>query len=293
VGGSKAMKAVFFGTPKYVLPIVKKIPNLAAVATQAPKAAGRKKEISSSAVDDWARKNKIKVIYNLNKVPQADLGIVAAYGKIIPASVITKFKFGVINIHPSLLPKYRGTSPVQAAIKNGDKITGATFIKMDAKIDHGPIIFQFKEKIKSNDTTGSLRKRLFKESAQSLTTLISNYLNNKLKPKAQKHKLAIYCKPLKKQDGFINPKKIQKALNGINAKKIDCFIRAMTPWPGAWTKINLNRTNNTNRLKILEAHLTKSSTNHYSLSIDKAQLEGKNPVAWEQFRQGYPRSSFS
>src|SRR3990172_4759611 len=115
------MKIVFLGTPDYVLPILKalyKKYEIAAAVTQSPKPTGRKKFLTYSPVDTWAHQRKIPVIYDLDKVPKADLGVLAAYGKIIPPSVIQNLKSGILNIHPSLLPKYRGASPVQTAIAN-------------------------------------------------------------------------------------------------------------------------------------------------------------------------------
>src|SRR3972149_4127019 len=154
------MKIVFFGTPEYVLPVLeelhKKIKRkigspIVGVVTQSPKPAGREKKITFSPVDAWAHKRKIPIYYKLSdllgKRIVADLGVLAAYGEIIPEAVIKNFKYGIINLHPSLLPKFRGASPVQAAIVSGKPVTGVTVIKLDAKLDHGPIVSQFKEEI--------------------------------------------------------------------------------------------------------------------------------------------------
>ncbi len=266
------MKIVFFGTPEYVLPIVKILPNLVAVVTQPPKEIGRKKFIIRSAVDNWAYKHQVPVVYDLNKVPPADLGILAAYGKIIPELVIRNLKFGILNIHPSLLPKYRGASPIQAAILNGEGETGVTIIKIDKLVDHGPIISQFREEVLPTDTTLSLRARLFKRSAQVLSALIEPYLKGKIKPREQNHKEATYTKIVKKEDGFVDLKK-------DNPVKVERMLRAYEGWPGIWTLANGKR------LKILKAHL---DIGHQSLIIDEVQLEGKNPVSWEEFKRGYP-----
>ncbi|MBI3443644.1 methionyl-tRNA formyltransferase [Candidatus Woesebacteria bacterium] len=268
------MRIVFFGTPDYVLPIVKVLPNLAAVVTQSPKGVGRKKFITRSAVDNWAYKHQVPVVYDLNKVPKFDLGILAAYGKIIPELVIRNLKYGILNIHPSLLPKYRGASPIQAAILNGDEETGVTIIKIDKLVDHGPIISQFREEILPTDTSASLRARLFERSAQVLAALIEPYLQGKIKPREQNHKEATYTKIVKKEDGFVDFKK-------DNPVDIERKLRAYELWPGIWTLVDGKR------LKILKAHLDIS---HQSLVIDTVQLEGKNPVSWEEFRRGYPNA---
>ncbi|KKQ95479.1 MAG: Methionyl-tRNA formyltransferase [Candidatus Woesebacteria bacterium GW2011_GWB1_43_14] len=268
------MKIIFFGTPDYVLPIVKNIPDLTALVT---------KKLTESSLERWAKKNKIKIIYDLENIPKADLGIVAAYGKIIPDKVINNCKFGIINIHPSLLPKYRGASPVQEAIKNGDEATGVTFIKMDKEIDHGPIIASFKEKILNTDTTDSLRKRLFKKASKFIIDLIPNYVNKKIKLTPQNHKLGNYTPPLTKKDGFID-------LNKTTPVEAGRFIRAMNPWPISWTLLRLKATEGqTYRLKILSAHISENK----KLILDEVQLEGKKPVTWKQFKEGYPDFSFS
>jgi methionyl-tRNA formyltransferase len=278
MGGSGFnMKVIFFGTPDYTLPILKALAKkyqIVAVVTQNPKPTGRKQQLTYSPIDSWAHQRKIPVIYDLEKVPQADLGILAAYGKIIPESVIKNLKFGILNIHPSLLPKFRGASPVQAAITSGETITGVTVIKLDSEMDHGPIISQFKENINPDDTTDSLRARLFERSAQFLIDLIPKSLNSKIKPKEQDHDKATFTKILTKQDGFVDLKK-------DSPEKIERMLRAYTPWPGVWTLVNQKR------LKILKAHLENEQ-----LILEEVQLEGKNPVSWQQFKEAYPTFSF-
>ena len=277
------MKIIFFGTPDYVVPIAealrtwfsrKDADGLRSVVTQAPKLVGRKQERQHSPIDDWSYKYKIRAIFNLDSVPEADLGIVAAYGKIIPQSVIDKFKYGILNIHPSLLPRYRGASPVQTAIAAGETVTGVTIIKMDSEVDHGPIISSFTEKILPNDTTGSLRTRLFERSAQFLVDLIPSYINGKITPKPQDESQATFTKILNKEDGFIDLTSHQSPTTVHN------FVRAMDPWPGAWTKTKIK--NEELRIKILKAHLKDKE-----LILDQVQLEGRNPVSWEQFKAGH------
>lgn len=277
------MKIVFFGTPDYVLPVLKKLHKyheIVAVVTQPPKPTGRKQILSFSPVDKWAHGRKIPIFYKslelIDDGVKADLGILAAYGEIIPKSVIDLFPHGILVIHPSLLPKYRGASPVQAAIAAGEEKTGVTVIKMDEKLDHGPIISQFEEEINPDDTTKTLRERLFVRSAQVLLELLPAYLAGKIKPREQDHKQATFTKVISKQDGYLDLKKTKP-------HEAERFIRAMDPWPGAWTLVNEKR------LKILKAHLDPD-TGH--LILDTVQLEGKNPVSWEEFTRGYPFSVF-
>lgn len=272
---NQKLKIIFFGTPDYVLPILtllhKKFVTgpgkspIVAVITQSPKPTGRKQVLIYSPIDKWAYEHKVPIYYDFNKpLPEAELGVCAAFGKIIPKSTIDHLPLGILNIHPSLLPKYRGASPIQAAIANGDTQTGVTIIKMDEKVDHGPIIAQFKEEITSSDTTETLRARLFEKSAEVLIDLIPNYLKGKINLKPQNHAEATFTKIITKQDGFIE-------LNAIHQSPVTShnFIRAMFPWPCAWTRLPDGK-----RLKLLPN--------------DLVQLEGKNPVTLKQFEAAYP-----
>ncbi|OGM35332.1 hypothetical protein A3D00_02900 [Candidatus Woesebacteria bacterium RIFCSPHIGHO2_02_FULL_38_9] len=313
------MKIIFFGTPEYVLPIVEAInkkynsgreKNFVCVVTQPPAKVGREKRILHSPVDNWAYRHKIKIITDLKKenLPEADLGILAAYGEIIPDFVINHFKFGILNIHPSPFPEFRGASPVQAALITGTNPTGVTVIKLTQKLDSGPIISSFKEEVFVDDTTQTLRKRLFERSSEFLINLprgkaglIPNYLNGKIKPKSQDESKTTFTKLIKKEDGFIPPKYLEAALRDKRLREnweirfikdfsikysvlnIERFIRAMYPWPVAWSFVK-----NQKRLKILKAHIDDKR-----LILDSVQLEGKNPTSWEEFKRGYPNVSFA
>lgn len=273
------MRIIFFGTPDYVLPILNKIHKefvtgpgkspIVAVVTQEPKPVGRKQILTYSPVDKWAHDRNIPVIYDLNKVPKADLGIVASYGRIIPKFLISNFKFEILNIHPSLLPKYRGASPIQASIIAGDKITGVTIIKMDEGMDTGDIVTQFKEEILETDTFESLRNRLFEKSASVLTELIEPYMKGKIKLKKQNNEEATVTKIITKQDGFVD-------LKNDTPIKIERMLRAYTPWPGIYTILKI-KNEKEKRLKILE----------YKNGPITVQLEGKTPVSWIVFKRAY------
>ena len=307
------MKIVFFGTPDFVIPVLANLcetydtpreKGVIGVVTQPPKLAGREKMLQYSAVDNWAFKKKLNLVTDINKVPNADLGVCAAYGAIIPQHVIDQFKFGILNVHPSLLPKYRGASPIQAAMVAGEEETGGTILKMDSELDHGPIVSSFKEKIGERDTNEFLRGKLFVRGAQFLIDLIPNYTNGKIKLLEQDHTKASFCRALEKVDAFIDPRYLAAAMEGkkideewelrfINeftqkptAENIERFIRAMDPWPGAWTNVDLGG-GNIRRLKILAAHVEERK-----LVLEQVQLEGKGPVRWKQFIEGYPSAKF-
>jgi methionyl-tRNA formyltransferase len=331
------MKIIFFGTPDYVVPIVDTLYKtfkkqaegspIITLVTQKPKPVGRKKQLEYSAVDKWAyskdsnvktQNSKIKIYYSPNELIKnkvsADIGILAAYGEIIPEKVIKHFPHGILNIHPSLLPKYRGASPVQATLVSGDKETGVTIIKLDDELDHGPIVSQFKEKVQVQDNTDTLRNRLFEKSTDVLTTLLPAYLSGKITLKEQDHKKATFTRLIKKSDGFIPPKYLNTTLKGESLKghkdrwkipfvknyylvpsiySLERFIRAMQPWPVSWTYVQLSdkrKMKSKKRLKILKSHLEPKG--NMRLVLDLVQLEGKNPVSWEQFKQGYPNATF-
>lgn len=280
------MRIVFFGTPDYVLPVLTGIHKkfvtgpgvspITAVVTQAPKPSGRKQTTAYSPIDKWAHEHKVPTHYSSRELSidkiEADMGILASYGEIIPKEVINLFPKGILVVHPSLLPKYRGASPIPEAIKNGDTTTGVTIFKMDEKVDHGPIVSQFKEDILPTDTFETLRQKLFSRSAEVLAELVEPYLKGKIVPRAQDEAEATYTKMLTKEDGKVD-------LKTDDSSEIERKLRAFTPWPGVWTLVEGKR------LKILAAHLNAS---HDSLVIDKVQLEGKNPVSWKQFIEGHP-----
>lgn len=287
------MKIIFFGTPEFVVPVVEALnkayrtnreKGVIAVVTQPPKPVGRKKKLEYSPIDKWAYERKIQIFHNYEGLPEAELGVVAAYGRIIPKFVIEHFPLGIINVHPSILPKYRGASPIQAAIAAGEATTGVSIIKMDELMDHGPVISSFKEEIMPDDTNESLRTRLFERSAEFLIDLIPNYLNGKVKPKKQNHDEATFTKMVRKDDGFIPADDLSAAIFNFQfsiSNEIERKFRAFSPWPGIYTKVDIN--NKILRLKILALHLEDKK-----LVLDRVQLEGKNPVSWEEFEKGYP-----
>lgn len=236
----------------------------------------------SSPVSQFAIKNNIqrKKVFNLTKndfIEQIKnsnptIGILASFGEVIPTEVLKAFPKGILNIHPSLLPKYRGPTPGQTTILNGDEETGVTIIKMDEKIDHGPIVVQEKEHVESTDTGKSLYLRLFKKGTILLSNIIEQYSDESIEIKEQDDLQATYTKPLKREDGFIN---FCEYLKNENFKlEIGRKIRAFHPWPGVWTKVKLNDQ------KTIVKFLPKN----------KIQVEGKNPMSFKDFLNGYPNA---
>ena len=214
-----------------------------------------------------------------------DVGVIAS-GPILSSKTLSWPQKGFLNIHPSLLPKYRGPSPGQTAILNGDQKTGVTIIKLVKKVDAGPILHQTTEPIKPDDTSQSLYQRLFTQGAEALIKILPDYLEGKIKLREQDHTQAAYTQKLTRESGRINWQK--------SAEYNERFVRAMFPWPGAWTNVSLDGgpavggdsskvTYGLKRLKILKAHLKNKK-----LVLDQVQLEGKKPVTWKQFCEGHP-----
>ena len=254
------MKIVFFGSDQYssiVLSSLQKNPDIEVVRVI------KEKNDLEGLKDDQTR---------------PDIGIVASFGTLIPQDIIDWPKLGLLNLHPSLLPKYRGPTPVPTAILNNEKETGLTIIKVDAQIDHGPIVVQFKEEIKNNETSDDLLKRLFTKGTQNLVSILPDYLEGKIKPKEQDHLKATFTQKLTRESGKIDWSK------PVNYQ--ERFVRAMFPWPGTWTEIKINQENK--RLKILKAHLENEK-----LVLDEVQLEGKNLVSFKQFQEGYPQAKIT
>jgi methionyl-tRNA formyltransferase len=279
------MKIIFFGTSEFGAVILEKLikngyrPIL--VVTAPDKPAGRKQILSSPPVKITAQNYNIPVFQPENvgnlklkiKNLMPDLIIAAAYGQIIPQKIVELPGQGSLNVHPSLLPKYRGPSPIQTAILNGDKETGATIIMMTPRIDAGPILAQKKTIIGANETAKELQNRLANLAGELLIDVLPDWTAGRIKLRAQEEKKATYTKILKKEDGEIDWKK--------TPEEIERQIRAFYPWPGSYTIID------NKRIKILKAQIGKKQKKP-CLAIKELQVEGKKPISFEDFKKGYP-----
>ena len=251
------------------------------VITSKDKPVGRKQIITPSPVKVEAQNKGIEVLQpmKLNEVKERlekediDLIITAAYSKLIPRSIIDLPKYGCINIHPSLLPEYRGPSPIQYAILNGNKKTGVTIMLVDEQIDHGQILLQKEIEIIPEETSQGLHDKLADMGAELLLDLISELLSGNINPISQDHSKATYTKIIEREDGQINWEK--------PPEEIERMIRAFTPWPGAYTFFEKN--GKLTRLKILKASLKDKK-----LIIKEVQPEGKKPMSFEDFLLGNP-----
>lgn len=223
---------VFLGTPVVAsdtLEILKSnglIPSLIVTAPDKPQ--GRKMIMTPPAVKIWAIENNIPYIQP-EKITKKEIEdnfdcfIVVAYGKILPEEIINMPKFGSINIHYSLLPKYRGASPVESAILNGDNITGVSIQKMEYKMDSGPLIGIEETEIKPNEKTIELKKRLIEIGGNLLVKILPKYLEGAIKPVKQDEISATFSKKIKKEDGVLD-------ITDSEEKKYNKF-RAYSVWP--------------------------------------------------------------
>ncbi|MEK7616465.1 MAG: methionyl-tRNA formyltransferase [Patescibacteria group bacterium] len=198
-----------------------------------------------------------------------NLFIVASYGKIIPKAILNIPKYGALNVHPSLLPKYRGPSPVPATILNGDKVTGVTIIKMDEKMDHGPIVAVKKIRLTGREIFPDLINKLFQLGGELLVKIIPDYITGKIKPLGQNQAMAVFCPRLSRKSGYFDIEKPP------SPEMLDRMIRAYYPWPGVWTRFRPSGSSG-------QARIVKF------LPGGMLQMEGKKPISFKDFLNGYP-----
>jgi methionyl-tRNA formyltransferase len=306
---SGRVKVIFFGTPGFAEVILEKLIeaeyDISAIFTQPDKKTGRKQEVVFSPVKFLALEKDLKiyqpdnlispeVIENIKEL-NPDLAIVAAYGKILPKSILDIPRCGCINVHASLLPKWRGASPIQNAILAGEKETGVTLILMNEKMDEGEIIDREKTNIEKTENLATLSKRLASIGSELLIENIPSWIAGKTKTEKQDGKLATYCPPIKKKDGKIDW--------NHSAEKIFRRFLAFQPWPGIWTEIKAK--NGSKRLKLVEiiADLQQDGgedvgkvvkydqraavqTGKGKIVLEKVQLEGRNISEIKDFLRG-------
>ncbi len=238
------MRIVFLGTSDFALPALERLIageyEIAAVYTQPDRPAGRGRRERASPVKEAAQRHELPiyqparlgapdVVAKLAAL-QPDVMVAAAYGQILRQPVLDLAPLGVLNIHPSLLPRYRGAAPVVAAMLNGDEETGVTVMRMVLALDEGPILSQRKVTIQAEDTAGSLTNRLAAEGADLLMETLPVYASGHLTPIAQDDSQASYVPMVKKEDGLIDWR--------LPASLIWRRVRAYNPWPSAYTHLD-------------------------------------------------------
>ncbi|MFC1936536.1 methionyl-tRNA formyltransferase [Chloroflexota bacterium] len=297
-------RIVYMGSPDFSVPSLEALAerfDLIGVVTQPDRRAGRGRTLKPPPVKVAAEKQNIPLIQpsSLRKDPQAmsqlrawepDVIVVVAFGQILRPDVLNLPKYGCVNVHASLLPRWRGVSPINAAVLHGDAQTGVTIMKMDEGIDTGPILSQRVIPISENDTAGTLFNQLAEIGGQLLVEILPKYISGEIKPTPQpKESPTPYTRMLKKSDGeldFNQP-----------AEHLARLVRAYNPWPGAYTTFK------NQPLKVHQAHSTPGGkgqpgthtiiqnlpaiqTTEGTLLLDQVQPAGKKPMSGDAFLLG-------
>jgi len=302
-------KIIFLGTPQFGAIVLEKLIKAdfkpALVFTMPDEPVGRKQILTPPPVKIIAEKYGINYLQT-KKVQQfkseiekinPDLIISAAFGQIFPKEILDMPKSGGLNVHPSLLPKHRGSSPIQGAILKGDKETGVAIILMDEQLDHGPIVAESQHIGTDNLYFKELTIKLAEIGGDLLVKTIPLWLEGKIKPKPQDDSKATFIDKIKKEEGRIDWNK--------SAEEIERQIRAFTPWPASFTF--WQKSDKLIQVKILKARVLKSESNNPAaralavsskeigiqcgkdiLVVEKLQLEGGKELSSEEFLRGHP-----
>ncbi len=287
-------KLFFWGTPKLAIPTLKKLhqlPDVKIVGIGVPpdKKVGRKQISTPCPIKILAQELKLPIFEINNKkdlieifeTQKIDLGIVVAFGMIFPASVLSIPKFGVVNVHFSLLPKYRGASPVQTSILNGDMISGITFQRMVAGLDEGSILYQ-----KDAETGGKSTSEVFAEfadmSADMMPVFLPRYFDEKIKPIPQEEFKATYCGKFTKADGEIFPDR-------QNATEIYRKYLAFDIFPGIYLATSKGNVKLTQISLFSQDGYPIRCADHTSIFVVRAQVPGKQEMDIEDILRGNPR----
>jgi len=294
-------KIVFMGTPYFAVPILKSLYqngyNICSVYTQPPKKSKRGQKINKSPIQGFSETLNIdfrmpsslkdnKEEYEFLKKLNPDIAVVVAYGQIIPKEILGLAKKGFINIHASLLPKWRGAAPIQRSIMSLDKETGISIMKINDKLDSGPVCSSFKTEINENDNATTLSDRLSLLAAEKILNVLDDIMDDNIKFEEQVHSNATYANKIKKIEGQINWNN--------TAKKIVGIINGLHPSPGGWFNFRGAR------YKILSAKVSDKKgqigevlsenlevgCSDTSIKVLEIQREGKQPQKISEFMLG-------
>jgi methionyl-tRNA formyltransferase len=308
-------KIVLWGTPSLAVAIAKSLltwTEILAIITTPDTPQGRKKILTPSPLKEFANTHNIPVfspdklnnpetIELLSRL-KSDIWLVIAYGKIIPQTILDIMPNKVLNIHPSRLPQYRGPSPIQASLRNGDKLTAVSLMQLDHLMDHGPIIDQKEIDISPTDTYIELEKKIIQASAKILTEALPKFITGQIIPQPQDDTQATLVSMVQKQDGQINWEK-------HTAQDIINLYRAYIIWPQIYTYLNngkkiifeqieLATINTHSKLQAGHWQLDNQNdkiiigTNNGNIAITKLKIEGKNSIDAKSFANGYKDTYF-
>ena len=292
---------VFMGSPDFALSTLRALHEnylVVGVVTQPDRAAGRGRELKPPPVKTLALELGIPIIQPEKlRQPEAmdqlhiwspDVIVVAAFGQILKQEVLDLPKFGCINVHASLLPRWRGAAPINAAILHGDEETGVTIMKMDAGLDTGPILSQRSVRIEPDETAGSLFERLSQLGADFLIDTLPEYLAGEIEPRPQPEEGATYAPMLKKEDGLLDFSR--------PAKELERKVRAFNPWPGTYFEwdgnlLKVHRAGSgLGKMRVGERGtrlgLPAVGTSDGLLVLEEVQPAGKKPMPGKAFLAG-------
>jgi len=301
------IQVVFFGSPLFAVPILKALNSkykVVGVVSQPDRPSGRGRKITSPPIKILTQEFNLPVIQPESlrnkevlaqlKEWEPDLIVVAAYGQILKPEILNLPEYGCINVHASLLPRWRGAAPIQAAILHGDQTTGITIMLMDPGMDTGPILSQEVIPVKSTDTADTLSNRLSNLGANLLLETIPKYLSASIKPIPQDEKLVTYARLIKKEEGNLDFNK--------SAIFLERQIRAYNPWPGTFTRwrgkilkihtatVYHSPGNSSDTLlpgtRMIHSNFPAIITSNGILVLKEVQPEGKKPMAGDIFLRG-------
>jgi methionyl-tRNA formyltransferase len=301
------LRIIFMGTPDFAAATLKALidgpDEVVALVTQPDRAKGRGKKLSPPPAKVLAEAADIPVLQPIKIKTEEfcnglltyrpDLIVVAAYGRILPKSILELAPLGCINVHGSLLPQYRGAAPIQWSVLNGDETTGVTIIQMNEGMDTGDILLKASIKTEPEETAGSLFDKLAVLGSETLLKAIKGLQDGTLIPVSQNHELATVAPMLKKDDGLIDWHK--------DAKNIECLIRGLDPWPTAYCLLNskrvrlfrpevLHKDSDAQPGTVLQADKRGIfiACGNNTLVIKEIQPEGKKRMPVESFLCGHP-----
>ena len=289
----EGLKFAFFGTgplAESVLAALVRagfVPTLLVTKPDAP--SGRHMEITPPSIKVWAEMKHISVYQpeSLKDLPsdsplheeQYDVFIVASYGKIIPDTILNLSTHGTLNVHPSLLPLYRGPSPIESVLLDGLMTTGVSIMKLDAEMDHGPILTQAAFIINPETTAGQMEIECGQLGGELLVQVLPHYIDGTLIPKEQDHTKATICRKITKDLGEITLT--------TRADEVQRKFRALTPWPGLY--FFMDHKGKSIRVKVNKVDATLIGTDSLIASdvIESVTPEGKHEISFEDFKRGY------
>lgn len=285
---------VFFGTDNFSLVVLKGLLDagykIAAVVTKPDRKSGRGQKITAPVVKSFAQKHNI-IVWQPNNLIEVEgelkkitpvTGILASYGKIIPASTIQLFTPGIINIHPSLLPKYRGPSPIESAILNRDNETGVSIMQLSSEMDAGPVYNQLSEPLYGTETSTTLYQTLAEAGTAQLLSILPSIINGSLTATKQDENLATYCQLLDKKDAWID-------FQNTDSANVEARIRAQIIFPKSKTKIA------DQEIIITKVHIEKCQNSKLDIkchdglfiSIDELITQNGRKMSKKDFLNGY------